>query len=196
MTVALSWAKEEDALICLRYFKMGGLRLAPYLPGRSGRQIVRRAMRLGMRCSSRSSARQATIRLSTVNAQQLAYIAGVIDGDGTVTLNHKPANAVKIIVYNTHLGLLSWLHDVLGVGRVRLSSGHNEKIKQNKPCYRWILTSFSDCYLLAKALLPYAIIKKDKLSDVVAFFDHRYMFDVDGGGHKTAVHDKLEVVNE
>ena len=196
MTLALSWAKEEDALIRHRYFKMGGLRLAPYLPGKNRRQITKRAGWLGLRCTSRSSARQASVHLRTVNAQQLAYIAGIVDGDGTVTLNHKPANEVKIIVYNTHLGLLNWLHDVLGVGRVRLSTGRNESIKQNKPCYRWVLTRFSDCYLLAKALLPYAIVKKDRLADVVTFFNNRYAFDVDGGGHKTAVHSSSEVVNE
>ncbi|KKN24648.1 hypothetical protein LCGC14_0892740 [marine sediment metagenome] len=134
--------------------------------------------------------RQATITLSAVDEKQLAYIAGIFDGEGCVLVRKRAwGNDVRLIVTNTHLGLLNWLRDKLGVGRITPSCGTAET---RKPCYHWELTTSSNCFLLAKALIPYTIVKRDKLLQLVSFMHQEYMFDVDGGGHITNTGGVLE----
>ncbi len=51
-----------------------------------------------------------------INRTTLAYIAGILDGEGTITgYWKKPDNCVvmKVHIYNTHRELMQWLSEVL-----------------------------------------------------------------------------------
>lgn len=54
-----------------------------------------------------------------MNLQEKAYIAGIIDGEGTVTLSRAHANempAPKVSVANNSIKLLNWIKDRAGSG--------------------------------------------------------------------------------
>ena len=54
-----------------------------------------------------------------MNPQEKAYMAGIIDGEGTVTLSRAHANempAPKVSVANNSLQLLNWIKDKAGSG--------------------------------------------------------------------------------
>lgn len=59
----------------------------------------------------------------TLSATDAAYIAGLIDGEGTVTLTRKHLNenhqlAVSISISNTDLSLLHYVRDAIGAGKI------------------------------------------------------------------------------
>lgn len=54
-----------------------------------------------------------------MNAQEKAYIAGIIDGEGTITLSRSHINEMpspKVSVANNSLELLSWIRKTAGTG--------------------------------------------------------------------------------
>lgn len=56
---------------------------------------------------------------STVTETEKAYIAGIIDGEGTVTLvrgHRNETHAPEVSVANTNLDLLEWLRQKIGSG--------------------------------------------------------------------------------
>lgn len=97
---------------------------------------------------------------------QIAYLAGIIDGEGSIYIgnfSHNPKTGAKYYqtnmeVTNSDLGLMNWLHNTFG-GRI-----YKYTEKQTPKChrceyYRWIVTG--NCLThLCDLLLPYLICKK------------------------------------
>ena len=56
-----------------------------------------------------------------LSAEEAAYLAGLIDGEGTVTLTHKQKGAERhlaITISNTEYALLEWARNVVGAGKI------------------------------------------------------------------------------
>lgn len=72
---------------------------------------------------------------------KLAYLAGIIDGEGTITLTKQSTGAsfrsIELTVSNTHKGLIDWLRAEFG-GRVRIRRGRKSHYK---PLYEWRISS-------------------------------------------------------
>jgi hypothetical protein len=86
---------------------------------------------------------------------QLAYLAGIIDGEGTFYISNGD-HRHRILVVNTDEILIKWLQDNFG-GLVykRTSKAHpNWKMK-----YEWLICK-TDITILCEALLPFLICKK------------------------------------
>lgn len=67
-----------------------------------------------------------------------AYIAGIIDGEGTVTLVRKHCNnahSPEITVANTDLRLLKWLQERLG-GMIKKKM---KKLPYHSQAYTWVI---------------------------------------------------------
>lgn len=106
-----------------------------------------------------------------------AYIAGLFDGEGTVTYkkyrekkkdrqgNTRYANAWRISmeIAMTDQSVLIWLHQVLGTGTLnkkpRDKTGH-------KMQYRWRCT-FRDAYYVCLLIWPFAHVKLDKITQII-----------------------------
>ena len=88
-----------------------------------------------------------------------AYIAGIIDGEGTITLNRKHRNnahSPEITVANTDLRLLEWLKEKLG-GSIRKKI---KKLSHHNQAYTWMIRNDRVINLLSE-IEDYLIVKRE-----------------------------------
>lgn len=105
-------------------------------------------------------------------SEQLAYLAGIIDGEGSISVELQRANGkgrrldyytLRMCVFNTNLDLIKWIVETFGGAYY-----HNTKYEGRKQCYTWKI--FGDKLLdIVSACHPYFIVKK-KHADIVMEF--------------------------
>lgn len=102
---------------------------------------------------------------------ELAYLAGIIDGEGSIQLvkNNKGSYTTRITVSNTDLRLIHWLMYSLG-GSYYEQKKHN---KNYKPTYHWVLSSKHTHNILLK-VLPYLKLKKEQANILIKHKDTCY----------------------
>lgn len=94
-----------------------------------------------------------------MNDVDRGYLAGMIDGEGSITYNVRPN--IRIHVTNTHRECLEHIRDVVGKGYVY-------KQRQNgKTIYRYCLNRQQDVLTLLSFVVPALIIKKKKAREVI-----------------------------
>ena len=113
-----------------------------------------------------------------MNEVDAAYIAGLFDGEGTITYKKyyerkKKGNKVKqyscwrisMEIAMTDKSVLVWLTEVLGCGTL------NNKPRKNghKMQYRWRCV-FRDAYHVCCILWPFAHVKLDKIQQVIEHY--------------------------
>ena len=106
---------------------------------------------------------QANQRQETeVNAVTLAYTAGLLDGEGNLSIGQRADGEFysRFAIYNTHLKTLKWLKVQFKVGWVGRGSGNG--------CYAWVVSS-KQAEPLLSALLPYLRIKKRQAKTWLTF---------------------------
>ena len=91
-----------------------------------------------------------------------AYIAGIIDGEGSIMLqrihkNENPSPCVSIT--STTLELLEWVKNTVGKGRIISKKNYN--IEKHKDCYSYVLRRNNAIQLL-NDIYPYLIINTKK----------------------------------
>jgi hypothetical protein len=95
---------------------------------------------------------------------ELAYIAGIIDGEGYIKLSSLTG---KIGISNTHLGMLEWLKERLGGSICKKS----KEVKPNHHQAYELQLSKVRARGLLKLIIPYLIVKKDT---AIKFIDCRF----------------------
>lgn len=106
--------------------------------------------------------------LSTID---FAYIAGIVDGEGTITIGRGRKNYhynwtynAVVGVTNTNLELLNWLRDSTRIGNIC----QNTKILGSKQGYQWNLRSYEILNFLEYISL-FLKIKKEQAKIVTEF---------------------------
>ena len=108
-----------------------------------------------------------------MNATDAAYIAGLFDGEGSVTYKKykekKKSGTYKcwrivMEISMTNYSVLVWLVEVLGCGTLRKKPRKGHKMQ-----YRW-RCCFKDAYYVALVLWPYAHIKLPKLQQIIEHY--------------------------
>lgn len=103
----------------------------------------------------------------------LAYIAGIFDGEGCICLRRakKKGVALDISVVNTNEWLMQWLKFALG-GNFYPVQKEGRRNKNWKPCWRWTISSNRalDCL---KLLYPYLRLKKPQAELAIKFQEAR-----------------------
>jgi hypothetical protein len=94
---------------------------------------------------------------------ELAYIAGVMDGEGCVTIlrqkfPRKFQYRLFLVVSNTNEEVIRYLHNILGCGAVH-PLRRTQKRDTHMDVWQW-QASFSDAYSVLTALYPYLIVKR------------------------------------
>lgn len=120
--------------------------------GKKHRPDVIEAMRA--RAVAQHETRQYDIQPITIRnptADQCAYIAGLIDGEGSITFKK---GQPTIVIYNCHEGLMRWLVTTVG-GAYRMSDRRGRE-----PNYSWSIGGARNCALLNRLTLPHLIIKR------------------------------------
>jgi len=91
--------------------------------------------------------------------EKLAYLAGLIDGEGTITLlptyPDRGIYATYLIVSNSNENLINWLIKNFG-GVVKEVNQKNSKLHSTKKCFNWILRTKKAAELIEKCY-PYLI---------------------------------------
>ena len=99
---------------------------------------------------------------------ELGYIAGIIDGEGTIYIsrripkdNHHRTviHRAFVIIVNTNLELLSWITAKIGQGSISKHNG--SPALQTKPCFKYVICGPAAAKLLSD-ILPMLIVKRKR----------------------------------
>ena len=122
-----------------------------------------------------------------LSESDIAYIAGLFDGEGSIHIkrgvenkkkhNGKPgrrvSNSMRISmeITMTDESVLRWLHEVLGVGTLNRKPRKDRRKDGTKYLmqYRWRCT-FRDAYYVCRLLWPYAHTKLPKIQQVIEHY--------------------------
>ena len=104
---------------------------------------------------------------------ELAYFAGIIDGEGCLSLTsgkrrpegHAVTRSTQIYVGNTDPRVIQWIHARFGGSIALRPSPHPER---HKPLWRW-LCSGANIEPVLRAVLPYLIIKREQATLILAY---------------------------
>lgn len=124
--------------------------------------------------------RRGKLDLSSWPESTKAYIAGIIDGEGTIMITNSRQRTAKrgdyiynrpiVTIANTSYKLLDYLNS-LEIG----GYSNDARIRGNrKQCFQWCLASTLPIYSFLKAILPYLVIKKERAEEVMAWIEERY----------------------
>ena len=121
-----------------------------------------------------------------------AYIAGLFDGEGSVTFtrrlekrkkhNNKPGYRttntmrIRMEISMTDRSVLLWLHEVLGCGTLTKKPRKGKRVDGTKYLmqYRWRCT-FRDAYYVCCLIWPWAHTKLPKINQVLEHYQGTIM---------------------
>ena len=89
---------------------------------------------------------------------ELAYFAGIIDGEGCFAMHKRRGSTIcgtQLQVGNTDLILMQWIHRHFG-GTLKLEKRSNPK---HQHVWRWTAAA-TDLDLIIRSLIPYLLVKK------------------------------------
>ena len=118
-----------------------------------------------------------------IRESDLAYIAGLFDGEGSINITRRPerkkkhkgkgyrvSNSMRISmeISMTDQSVLIWLHEVLGVGTLtdKPRKGRRKDGTKYLMQYRWRCT-FRDAYYVCCLIWPFAHTKLPKIQQVI-----------------------------
>ena len=109
----------------------------------------------------------------------IAYIAGLFDGEGSIDFKRRKekrgkytTNAMQITmrIEMTDESILKWIHATLKLGTVRKRNRSPSVKKHWKD--RWVYTlRFRQAYQVCCLIWPYAHIKLDKIQQIIDHYD-------------------------
>lgn len=125
-----------------------------------------------------------------------AYIAGIIDGEGSIMLqkihkNEHPAPCISI-ASNT-LELLEWIKKVVGKGTITKKKNYNLEI--HKDCYNYFLRR-NDAISLLIDIHPYLVIDVKRKRSKLILKKYRLLTPKNGRYTEEMLVDKEEFYNE
>ena len=112
----------------------------------------------------------------------LAYIAGLFDGEGCISykqyMRQRRHQEKAYLTWNirmemsmTDQSILRWVHEVLGVGTIgKRKNGRGSLVKKQQ--WRW-RCHFRDAFYVCCALFPYAHVKLDKIQKIIDHYSDR-----------------------
>jgi len=119
-----------------------------------------------------------------MNPEEAAYIAGLFDGEGTVTYKkyfERKKKGNKVNRYNcwrismevamTDKSVLIWLHQTLGVGTLTSKKVNGKRVDGSPYLkqWRWRCT-FRDAYYVCLLIWPYAHTKLSKINKILEHY--------------------------
>ena len=92
-----------------------------------------------------------------------AYIAGIVDGEGSIMLTRFHKNQYHspcISISSTDLELLEWVKNTVRAGKINTKKNYNEKKHKNSYTYTII---YDEAIQLLEDIEPYLVIEKKKV---------------------------------
>lgn len=131
---------------CQQGFEVGGR----YRPNK-------RQIHCSRQCQAYARVKHADAR--DLSVSEAAYIAGLIDGEGSIGGTHRNAKGRTswfIRIYNTHRGVMEWLLKATNTGCI---VNRQKEKPHHKKSYAWECFAWNAKHILEQAL-PYMIIKR------------------------------------
>jgi len=114
---------------------------------------------------------------------EIAYIAGLFDGEGCVTCKQKPTKRpdrggkiynqwyIRCEISMADKAVIEWIHETLGFGWSR------EKIYKKRPAHhkkqwRWCC-GYRDALTFAKLIWPHTQVKLNKIEQIIDHYEPR-----------------------
>ena len=131
----------------------------------------------------------------TISSEDIAYIAGLFDGEGSIHFKRAPekkkkhkgksgyrwSNSLRLSmeITMTDKSVLIWVHEVLGVGTLTKKPRKGKRVDGTKYLmqYRWRCT-FRDAFYVCRLLWPYAHTKLPKIQQVIEHYSGVLMNDI------------------
>ena len=127
------------------------------------------------------------------SSEDVAYIAGLFDGEGSIHFKrgiekkkkHKGKGyrttkvwRVNMEIAMTDESVIYWVHDILGVGSVRIKPRKGLRKDGTKYLMQWKWRcTFRDCYYVCKLIWPDAKVKLSKIEQVIDYYSPEYKID-------------------
>jgi hypothetical protein len=105
-------------------------------------------------------------KVKSLSKEKAAYLAGLIDGEGTITLSYKQKNAERhlaVTISNTEHELLLWTLKAIGAGKITSKKTYSTK---HTPSYTYQVYNQQALSLL-KQIVPYLKTSKKKRAKLV-----------------------------
>lgn len=98
-----------------------------------------------------------------ISSEEKAYLAGIIDGEGSIMLlkihyNQYPAPCISVA--SISLELLEWIKNITGLGTIKAKKNYKPDKHQNSYTY---VAKYNDALLILEMIEPYLVIKQKKL---------------------------------
>jgi intein/homing endonuclease len=94
---------------------------------------------------------------------KLAYLAGLIDGEGCLRINKE--NRIGLTITNTQLGMIEWVKENFG-GRIYFEEKSRIDSKW-MDCYKIEIRKTKDVVKILEAIKPYLTIKQEKAEELI-----------------------------
>lgn len=97
-----------------------------------------------------------------------AYLAGIVDGEGTVTLSKNRSNQTpspEVAIANNSLELLEWVRSRFGGTIV----SKKKRLKHHRDSYAWALR-YDKALGFLKKIRPYLIVKKAQADLILKYY--------------------------
>ena len=115
-----------------------------------------------------------------MDKEVLAYVAGLFDGEGSITIGksnpatyntlRSPSHWLQVGITNTNKNLIDWLCNTFG-GHISNNS-HCPSRKKQRPCWAWRKNSNEAAFFL-KSIFPFSKIKQEQMKLAIEFQEKR-----------------------
>lgn len=174
---AKEWRKDEDDFLRAQYGRIRPSEIGKRI-GRTRPSIYHRAEVLGLAASLRSpeflrrqSLPRTALPFTGLNSElDVGYVAGIVDGEGSIT---KPPN-VALQVSMTTREVTEHLQTLCGGSVTGPYLGRSGRTEVCQPQYHWTVSSTEDVYRILKVLLPHLSVKRQKAEMVLQFLEERW----------------------
>src|SRR5580693_120924 len=115
--------------------------------------------------------------LKNIRETEWAYLAGIVDGEGTINITGRRYPCIRLKVGNTSYLLLDWLHSLFGGNIHPMRTRSKTKHKQ---AWIWVVNALQ-CAQVLEGCLPYLICKEKQAKLVLEYQKtKRYQFSSTG----------------
>lgn len=118
-----------------------------------------------------------------VTETELAYLAGIIDGEGCISINHagewktNKSFQCKVRLANSNLDLINWVMQTLEKLGIKGYIAHSRRCENNpkwKRVYDLGILNQTKCHTVLSAIRPYLVSKRAQADLVLEWIDSRW----------------------
>jgi hypothetical protein len=172
-----AWTRDEDEFLRASYGRVRPAEMAKKL-GRTRASVYHRAALLELTSIAgspeflrrQSLPRTAQPFAGLANPVDLGYVAGILDGEGSIVGPPR----ITLQVSMTTKEVIERLHSLCGgsiTGPYENRSGRSEVCQ---PQYHWTVSSAESAYRILNVLLPHLIVKREKAEMAIQFLKRKW----------------------